>query len=112
MKICRSAPIISHIFFADDCFLFFRATQPESTTLRSILSIYEAASGQAINLGNFGIFFSANVTADLREDISNCLQVLVPLNTSKYLGLPSLIGRNKKSVFAYLKDLVWSRIQL
>jgi hypothetical protein len=26
IKICRKAPIISHLLFADDCFLFFKAT--------------------------------------------------------------------------------------
>jgi hypothetical protein len=32
------------------------------------------------------------------------------LETGNYLGLPSMVGRKKKSVFAYLKDRVWKRI--
>ena len=31
--------------------------------------------------------------------------------TSRYLGLPVYMGRSKKSVFAYLKERVWKRIQ-
>lgn len=33
------------------------------------------------------------------------------LRGSNYLGLPSLIGRSKKSVFRFLKERVWRRIQ-
>ena len=32
------------------------------------------------------------------------------LNMTRYLGLPSLIGRNKKTVFSYLKSRLWQRI--
>ncbi|MCH89306.1 RNA-directed DNA polymerase (Reverse transcriptase), partial [Trifolium medium] len=32
------------------------------------------------------------------------------LGTGNYLGLPSMIGRKKKDVFAYLKDRIWKRI--
>lgn len=31
-------------------------------------------------------------------------KIFGPLNTSKYLGLPSMIGRNKIEIFGYLKD--------
>ena len=32
-------------------------------------------------------------------------------NHGTYLGLPSFIGRNKKKVFAFIKDKVWKQIQ-
>ncbi|MCI91603.1 hypothetical protein A2U01_0112897, partial [Trifolium medium] len=40
-----------------DCFLFFKATVSEAITIKNILSVYEAASGQAIT------FTSLNVIA-------------------------------------------------
>ncbi|PNX57454.1 ribonuclease H, partial [Trifolium pratense] len=49
-KICRNAPIISHLLFADDCFLFFRAVEHEAQIMKNILETYEAASGQTISL--------------------------------------------------------------
>ena len=29
----------------------------------------------------------------------------------KYLGLPSLVGRNKKASFNYIKERIWRKIQ-
>jgi hypothetical protein len=60
-KICRNAPTISHLLFADDCFLFFRATKREALTMKHILNTYEGASGQTINLQKSEIFYSRNV---------------------------------------------------
>lgn len=63
--------------------------------MKYILSTYEAASGQAINFSNSGIFFSRNVVDDLQHTLSGILGISNPLNTGKYLGLPSLNGRKK-----------------
>jgi len=32
------------------------------------------------------------------------------MGTGKYLGLPSMIGRDRKAAFAYIKDRVWQKI--
>jgi len=48
--ICTDAPIISHIFFADDYFLFFWACERETVAMKNILATYEESLGQAINL--------------------------------------------------------------
>jgi len=32
------------------------------------------------------------------------------LGTGKYLGLPSMIGRNRTTIFSYIKDCVWHKI--
>ncbi|XP_074374616.1 putative mitochondrial protein AtMg00310 [Apium graveolens] len=36
---------------------------------------------------------------------------MTALEDSKYLELPSLVGRSKKRVFGFIKDKVWQRIQ-
>lgn len=42
--------------------------------------------------------------------LSNLLNVREYLGTSNYLGLPSLIGRNKKNTFNYIMDCMWRKI--
>jgi hypothetical protein len=46
VKVCRRASILTHLLFADDCFLFYRANLRKNTKLREILQYYEAMSGQ------------------------------------------------------------------
>jgi len=84
VKICTNAPTISHLLFADDCFLFFRGSVDEATVLKNILANYEAASGQAINFQKSEIFCSRNTPSNMRI-----------LGTRKYLGIPSMVGRSK-----------------
>jgi hypothetical protein len=48
--ICTGAPVISDHLFADDCFLVFKTSEREIVVMKNILSIYEEALGQAINL--------------------------------------------------------------
>jgi ribonuclease HI len=68
------------------------------------------ASGQAISLPKSEIFYSRNVSDALKNNITNILQVRAVLGTSKYLGMPSMIGRDRTATFAYIKDRVWQRI--
>lgn len=76
-----------------------------------VLNQYEALSGQAVNFQKSAIFFSSNVRRDKQSQIKEILQVHNDIGTSKYLGLPSLVGKSKKTVFNYLKDRIWSKIQ-
>jgi hypothetical protein len=110
VQICRGAPVVSHLLFADDCFLFCRSSVAETNHLMQILNTYEAASGHEINLTKSEVFFSRNLSIAAQEDLANIMGVRHVLGTGTYLGLPSMIGRKKKHVFEYIKDRVWKRI--
>ncbi|XP_039684970.1 uncharacterized protein [Medicago truncatula] len=109
-KVCRQAPSVSHLLFADDCYLFFKANEDQAHVMKHILSTYELASGQAISLPKSEIYCSRNVPDDLKANITDILGVQLVLGIGKYLGLPSMIGRDRNATFAYIKDRVWQKI--
>ena len=101
---------MSHLLFADDCFLFCRANLSEVTILKDTLNIYDDASGQEINLNKSEVFFSQNLSDSTKEDLATIMGVRHVLGTGSYLGLPSMIGRSKKATFSFIKDRIWKRI--
>lgn len=103
-QIHSQASAVTHLLFADDSFLFCKASMEEVMHLRSILQTYEMLSGQAINFQKSGIFFSANVRTDKQMEIKERIGVLNDLSEGRYLGLPSLVGGSRKRVFSFLKD--------
>lgn len=46
VRIARHAPLISHLFFADDNILFFQANNQEVGKVKEIIEIYEREAGQ------------------------------------------------------------------
>ncbi|XP_074352234.1 uncharacterized protein LOC141691390 [Apium graveolens] len=110
-RICTNAPSVTHLLFADDSFLLFKATANEALTVKSVLNTYQSWSGQDVNYQKSAIFFSSNVRMDKQQEIKQMLEVFNDIGDSKYLGLPSLIGRSKKLVFKYLKEKVIQRIK-
>jgi hypothetical protein len=61
VKICRGAPSVFHLLFADDCFIFFRSNLSETRKLMEILKTYEDASGQEVNLSKSEVFLVATL---------------------------------------------------
>ena len=73
----------------------------EAERLLTILKTYDATSGQEINLSKSEVFFSRNMSGAVQEDLSRIIGVRHVMGTGKYLGLPSMIGRDKRSVFFF-----------
>ena len=67
IAICKNAPSVSHLFFADDSFIFFKSEFEECLVLKDILASYAQMSGQSINFDKSCISFSRNVPR-LRQD--------------------------------------------
>lgn len=80
-------------------------------SVQHIPTLYEQASGQQINRGKTTIFFSKVVTEERKNEITAFLEVLEVKEYEKYLGLPSVVGRNKKASPNYIKKLVWNKLQ-
>lgn len=111
MKVCKKAPVVSHIFFANDSYIYCKAETEEARNVMELLEIYEKASGQKINSNKSTMFFSDNITEYNKEQVCQVFCIREADDSSKYLGLPNNLGRNKSTVFGYLKDKVMSIIQ-
>lgn len=61
--IATGAPQITHLFFADDSLLFFKAEISEAQTVQEVLNSYARMSGQVINFNKSLLCYSANVPA-------------------------------------------------
>ena len=104
ISICRACPRVTHFLFVDDSILFYKASAGESNELKFLLQKYEDASGQKINTDKSSIFFSPNTALEVKEEIFATLGPMQDSRHSKYLGLPSFIGRSKMQVFSILKE--------
>ncbi|XP_019150595.1 PREDICTED: uncharacterized protein LOC109147396 [Ipomoea nil] len=109
-RVARGTPLISHLFFADDSLLFFKANVHEATEIKNCLSLYENWSGQQVNYHKPSICYSKNTCHDDKNMVAHILGVTHAPNFGKYLGLPSFVGRNKKAAFAYIEDKIRQRI--
>jgi len=111
VSICRRAPKISHLLFADDSLLFCQASEKETQEVLEILKLYAEALGQCINMEKFSVYFSSNTPSHKRELIKAMLGVSEVERFEAYLGLPTLVGRSKYHTFSFLKDRVWKKLQ-
>ncbi|KAA3472832.1 reverse transcriptase [Gossypium australe] len=110
VKASKSGPQVSHLLFVDDCILFEEATERGTNSLKQILHEYEIYSGQSVNYTKSIIFFSTNTQEGERRTTINLLGVRSSNDLERYLGLPNMVGRRKKSSFQGLKDRLKQQI--
>lgn len=111
IEICRRAPIVSHMFFADDSYFYCKANVTEATKILQLLDIYEQASSQKVNKEKSSVFYSSDVIRYNRVDIFQALQMVEADEKCQYLGLPNILGRGKSAMLGFLKERVYSKIR-
>ncbi|CAM8940146.1 unnamed protein product [Rhodiola kirilowii] len=111
IKICRDAPEVTHLLFADDSIIFLRACRNDVDHLKRILRLFEEISGQKINLAKSEICFSKNVAPESMEEICDILEMRHVNSFSKYLGLPVTFSNNKTEIFKFIVERMWQKVQ-
>ena len=67
-----------------------------------VLETYENASGQQLNHDKTSIYFSCNTPQLTQDEIKHHFGAKIIKEHEKNLGLPSLIGKNKRNTFHQL----------
>jgi hypothetical protein len=72
----------------------------------NIIDTYEIGSGQKINLHKTAVFFSRSTCLSRRKEILDLSDLLEANRYDSYLGLPTLVGKNKNHAFKEIKERV------
>ncbi|XP_060960616.1 uncharacterized protein LOC133031194 [Cannabis sativa] len=103
-KVANGAPTTTHMLFADDSYVYCRATENEADNVLRLLHMFEMASGQQVHRAKSSVFFSANTSFDLRDRLCARLGMVHASDNSFYLGLPCILGRSKKAIQNFLQE--------
>lgn len=79
--------------------------------IKDVINSFTEASGQTVNYSKSSISFSKNVNENCRRAICGVLVIQEGNLSGNYLGLPSLIGRNKREILGFIKNKVVCRIK-
>ncbi|XP_074315430.1 uncharacterized protein LOC141651628 [Silene latifolia] len=111
IRIAPQAPIVSHLFFADDSIIFAKANESQARVVLDVLNQYEAASGQLVSKEKTNVSFSKGTTARRKERVAAVLGVNVVNEHDKYLGLPTVIGHSKQLLSKVIRDKLNNKMQ-
>ena len=106
IRVCRNAPSVSHLLFADDSLILMRADILNATSLQQVLEIYCDNSGQMVSLGKSSIYFSPNTNMQTRDEICHHLNITNQALSDKYLGLPALVGADRSDCFKHFCEKI------
>ncbi|KAA3476669.1 LINE-1 reverse transcriptase isogeny [Gossypium australe] len=110
VKLSRSGPAISHLFFADDLVIFYKAHIDQARLLKSILDQFCDVLGHKISTRKSNIYFSKGIVDSDREQIVNLFGFQEVQNLGFYLGVLLLHNRVTKSTFSFVVDKVRSKL--
>lgn len=111
VKIARGCPMVSHLFFADDNLVFFRATLHDIVHVKKCIQDYEETSGHVVNYEKSAITFSPSSSLMIPDEekqvsifrlsegmifIWDCIRSL--LEAKRYNYLRFVIGFLKESM--------------
>ena len=69
LQVCRRAPGVYHLLFADDTLLFFKGEEQQAKNVHDELNVYERATGQCINPAKCSALFGESCSMDKQDSV-------------------------------------------
>ena len=95
----RTGVHLSHLFFADDIFLFTRATAKDCTNLNHLLREFCAMSGQLMSANKSKTWFSLRTPRRTKDQVARILGLPTIDRIGTYLGTPIFSTRRTTSSY-------------
>lgn len=102
---------ISHIFYADDVFLFGQASQENGEVISKVLEDFGNESGLKVNMAKSTIIFPPKMNHQRRRILASSLGMRGAASFGKYLGIPIIPNKLKRSEYGGLLEKVKSSIR-
>lgn len=110
VKTSRNGPPLSHLFFADDLFLFGEASASQVQVMADVLQNFWDISGGKANHQKPPHNVSQNTHIGVAADISSRFNIPKIENLGKYHRMPIMHGRVAKCVFEFITSKVRKRL--
>lgn len=108
--VCRRAPSVTHLLFADDSLLFFRANAAQAKTVRCLITTFKRCTDQLLSPAKCTMLINKNRDEGVVQQIRQILQLQQVEFEAKYLGLPTPNGRVRRSTFQPLEERFMKRM--
>lgn len=95
----KRGPLISHLFFVDDCLLFTQAKTSQVKLVKEVLRDFCHASGLNVSIHKSIFLPSKNISKAKVDKFVSITGFSHTYNLGKYLGFPMLVGRVRKGDF-------------
>ena len=102
---------LSHLFFADDIFLFTHAKAQDCTNLSRIFQQFCASFGQLVSVPKSHLWFSPNTSRHRREQVASILGIPTTDHIGTHLGTSIFTSRRTTSSYQYLVDKIRMKIE-
>ncbi|XP_057784939.1 uncharacterized protein LOC131002461 [Salvia miltiorrhiza] len=106
MGFSRAANFPTHLLYADDILIFYKASVRNARKIKEILHYYGGISGQICSNEKSSLFLGDGVARRMGGLIQRELQFARGSLPVTYLGAPLFVGRPKASHFMSIKDKI------
>ncbi|KAK5812257.1 hypothetical protein PVK06_027680 [Gossypium arboreum] len=104
IRLSRSGPKLSHLFFTDDLVIFGKAEMNQAQVLKEILQRFCDFSGHKISTRKSNMYFSKRVDPSVYDQINQFFGFQKVSNIGRYFGVPHLHDRVSRSTLNFVVD--------